>query len=609
MRRAWVVLVAFIVLWPAIPAGATPTPEFDATTAIALTADQPVTAAIVNDTATAYQLTAASATVFGGPALAVATATTVADSFVAFAGPVPLAAGGVVRLQLAAAGSGSASTGFLTVTLTAGRTVLHLHRAVSFTPTSAVPATTSVTQLSRAGLLNPDGSGDVTLQVPLSSGVCSAAGTPAVTLVDHDRVATGAARCSSATAGTVDVRVHVPGPGTYKGSISLGGKDIAVEIDRGLGPVWPIVAILIGLALAIVVQALTEADWIRQQRNWLRRQVVEAKTASDEFMSRSGAGASWTQYVLELYVTEQKSALEQRITAVVHSRGAWVRRWLVPWPTGYQAKERAAILAEIVAIDALIEGWPAAAGDFTAAHELATGADRPVIQHGAGKLLTRVDALLARDGKVNLDLREIRAQIADAAAALQLAVDLNRQQDRLSGLAEVEPGLTLADQALLATAWQQYRVAAEALKQCDNPVDAVGRVAPLVAVAARSIAGLPDPAAVVLRVSEATEDLARSATSAGGPVPFRVLVPLREVGRFVAAQVGLASFWLVLLVNLVAGVWSGLAVLYVNKPWGHPLDFVVAIAWGFAASTVLTPVLGLLRNLGTRSEDAARPAT
>ena len=66
----------------------------------------------------------------------------------------------------------------------------------------------------------------------------------------------------------------------------------------------------------------------------------------------------------------------------------------------------------------------------------------------------------------------------------------------------------------------------------------------------------------------------------------------------------------VILVTLAVGVLSGLAVLYVDKAWGGSwTDYAAAFVWGYAASTVIDPIVATVRQLGTRPDDSPAQAT
>jgi hypothetical protein len=70
-----------------------------------------------------------------------------------------------------------------------------------------------------------------------------------------------------------------------------------------------------------------------------------------------------------------------------------------------------------------------------------------------------------------------------------------------------------------------------------------------------------------------------------------------------------------LLVSLVVAAWTGLAALYLGKPWGTWTDFIAMFAWAFGTTAVLTPLLSSLERLNAgplplkagEKDDASKP--
>lgn len=617
MRRAWTVLSGFglagFLLWlSAVPASAAPTIGFDATAPIAVSASDPGTAAIVNDTTVPYRLLSISAPLIDskgapGPQVAISSRTT--GGYTAVTDGLVVPAGGVLALQLTAAAASTPSSGYLTVLLSSGKSRLVLHRPVNFKPPTAVPAETSRTELARAGVGSWNGRGSATLWLPLSSGTCAQAGLPpTATLADGEHTVTLTPGCDPDKTSLVKLRASgIPQVGDYKGTLPIGGQNVSIELQRGLGPLWPIVMIVIGLGLAVVVQGITDRGWIRQQRGWIRRMGPLAVRAGKAFETAGAQGHPWAAYDIASYADNRAQAAGADIEQVITSRPKLLRH--LPWPVGYQATRRADITNRLVDLDALIAGWASTAAVFATVQRALTGAGSAAAAT-APELTRRVKALLAAEEP---DLAVAAAQIGSASAALALVERVRGQARELHDLNAKSDYLSPSDQELLGTAWQQHRVAAAALAEVVEPDDAMARVAPLVSAAAVSIAALPRAADVT--APDATVAYAGPPLSSGrviqqtgviGQLAFNVLSPVRAARTFITEAMGPATNLLLFVFNLTVAVWTGLVFLYLGKTWGTGVDFVTAVAWGFGASTVLTPLLNVIQSLATRPSDATK---
>jgi hypothetical protein len=263
--------------------------------------------------------------------------------------------------------------------------------------------------------------------------------------------------------------------------------------------------------------------------------------------------------------------------------------------------ERDAVRKGIVAADATVHGWPDTAAAFARAEDRLSQKTWYVVR--APALVTRVNQILnPSTSPIGLGEHEARqAEAATVPTALD-AIDQLEELDRaLTALEAASEPRPWSDRVTLQRARQLERQASSALVQLGDARQIVTEVAPLVARATALATRLPRPGEATGFQEEGVN--VESAETPSPGIPFFSLV----ASAVQAVRTGLSGAGHLLLValTLVLGVWSGLAVLYNDKAWGASwADYAAALVWGFAATTVITPVLAAVKQLGTRAADA-----
>jgi hypothetical protein len=379
--------------------------------------------------------------------------------------------------------------------------------------------------------------------------------------------------------------------------MKVGTADLSLTIQRTFAIWWPIALILLGLVLAVWSQGLLIQGSRGQQRWWLRRFPVRASIADAEFIKES-TNWSWDAYRLEPSVREQAEQLRQVLRGL-NRRRPYLLRWL-PWPVGFCQAERADLSKSLAATDDLITAWPSMPAKFESAHtqlaESTSAIDRaPALRARVLEILTPETATLPVS-----ELISRRLAIEAFAVALQVVDDLDRLVEYLDASRTLDP----ADTATYFRALQLQRQACAALLRNSDPVDIVKTVAPVVSRGSELASRLPAPTARATRPQDINQTKGATAVRSGAPaLAVRGLTLVRHAIRRASGTTYVAGQSTLIALTVAIGVWSGLVVLYNGKAWGSPGDAIAAVAWGFGATTVISPILSSLQRLAARPSD------
>jgi hypothetical protein len=272
--------------------------------------------------------------------------------------------------------------------------------------------------------------------------------------------------------------------------------------------------------------------------------------------------------------------------------------------------EREDVRQGIAKLARFVEDWP---DMHDTLNKVSTSLHTAPERYGrlAPKFAVRVAELLV--GRPDLSYDELVARRDEAAAAgkVFLAVDqLDRIKTFLAPFDDASAGpLAEADARVQARARQLVRRAEALLRDIGDARKIDTDIVPVIAQAARVASSLP----VHVPGKTAEEDLVKETVVPQSPFGVNLLeLPLlaaRWFGRALSGRQFALGQLALIVVTAVIGIWSGLALLYVDKAWGSFADFASAVAWGFAATTILTPIVGAVRGLGTRPTDSTPAAT
>jgi hypothetical protein len=256
------------------------------------------------------------------------------------------------------------------------------------------------------------------------------------------------------------------------------------------------------------------------------------------------------------------------------------------------------VLDAMADLDSTVQRWPAFADDLAAlakrlAAVIADGSASlapGLIDHSKAMLRPAVES----SGNAELDIAVASAlekEVANTTLSLALLPAARELQHRL---ADVETGSTvpLSDKRVYEEAQRKFRQALAELELAKSAADVERagvdklleesralalQLVPHVPVAKSAAAQVTRTQPIVSSLITLLPRLARTLTS----------------GRRNVRAVDLA--WL--LVALAVATWTGLAALYISKPWGLWSDYIALAVWAFGATAVLTPLLSGLANV------------
>jgi hypothetical protein len=576
-----------------------PAVHFDSKGPVTLVSGSAASVTVFNDSGEPFGIRATASLdplEVGGKALRIPIAANVGTGYKRLAGKTVIPATGQMRLRLSPPATIVAGeSGWLTVIATAGSVTAVARRPLAVpVPT---PEVDSWTITSVQGLPTRESGGSLDPPIPLSSASgCEALGDPSTVLASGDETVSISSTCEG---GYLRLKAGSFGPGTYKGKLEVGTDSVALEIRRTLSIWWPILCIVLGILAAIASQGRVDQGWRWQQRRWLRKLPKDAAKADAKYFV-AAREMPWEAYAIEPTIEQEAESLGQRLDEVAAQRPALLR-WL-PWPEGFMAAEREEIRARIAELAELIEKWPTTPTAFAAA--LARVHEQPYYVTRAPLLVERALLIVGADG-LPIDATELGGRCGEAVAfpdALDVVDDLERFDAYITALENDNRELEPEDRVLRIRARQYERQASATLAGLADSTKVPGEVGPVVEHGAKLASRLSRPEAPAAGLESV------QAETAGAPALELAALPLGLVRRATSLLSG-GSYPVgqsaVILVTLAVGVLSGLAVLYFEKAWGGSwTDYAAAFVWGYAASTVIDPIVASVRQLGTRPDDS-----
>jgi hypothetical protein len=514
-------------------------------------------------------------------------------------GHLTLSAAGRIRVRLVGpAGARPDATGWLTVTARSSAGVVVARRAIAVESAALKPAVTTWKVTSFQWLPGSHDGGDVGSELPLASACTDAVG-PTGYVVDDDKAIAISSTCTN---GKLSLHAdRYPQPGTYSGKLNVGTTTVDLEIRRTMAVWWPILMILIGVLLALWTQGQLDSGLRVGQRLAISRLPRRAAKADVAYANKAD-GTPWEKYELEQPIQDAAAALSRELDEI--RQALWPPfRWF-PWPDGYMADERKALRTKLAALDQLVRDWPSLPDDFSAAHDALM--KRPQAVEHAPELVARALIVLGAAGGP-FDARELQARRDEARAhpgALSMIDELLRVRDYLRKFPDPPPHWAAGDQAALVRARQYERQAAAMLAVATDASLVKPQVGPVLEQASRLASRLPDPATPTRRAIGQAQPQTAAATAGAAPIiSFGRIVETIRAGAVVAGPAA------VVFLSLAIGVLTGLGALYKGNAWGAPADYAAAVVWGYVASTITSPIIAVVKQLGTRPRDAAAPAS
>lgn len=580
-----------------------PVVRFDAETPVTLKSGGTADVALFNDSARSFAIQATasldpSSDQTDGKRVSVAIAFDIGSGFSDRATPTTLRFASRMRLRLTAPSNAPpGATGWLTVVATSDAQTVVARREIHVATPAPTVETWTVTSVQKSPW--HDRGGDIAPPLPLLPKTgCSGLGNPHTVLVSADHTVSITSRC---VRNNLQLTASNFPPGTYKGKLAVGGASVGLEVRRTMTLWWPIALIILGILLAVVSQGRVDQGWRIQQRFWLRRLPPRAAKADTQYVV-GAREMPWEKYALEPIIEEEVEAARESASQIAESLPLPLR--FLPWPEGFRATERAEVRKSIAEMDKMVTQWPTMPPVFRAASEAL--AQESYYVKRAPELVARGLVIVGAAG-LPVDGKELAARAAEAAAlptALGVVDDLEKIAEYLKALEADGVDGPAQDLDARVRARQYERQASATLAELSDATKVQSKVEPLIERAARLAARLPRPGGIAADGEQVAIQTGRLATA--------VSLPLALIRR-VSALLDGAGFYLgrstLIVFDLAVGVLSGLAILYFEKAWGRSwTDYVAAVLWGYAASTVTSPIVATVRQLGAQPGDEAASA-
>lgn len=606
---------ALVAAVPGAAAHAAPAPDESplrfATDAPIALADKPATVTVINASSAEWEV-AVSTTLYTLEGAALALTTTAPRDL----GPFKTAA---IVIQPAPAGSPDAS-GVLLVTARSGATTVVLDTQVA----SGLPADTPVPGVTKwTGSSGGVMRGSQMPRVPLTAGTCDGVTASSVYLAANGRIAPLDYSCADVD-GTPTITFTAAGvdqPGEYTGKLKVGATDVELKYVQSKHWLWAVGCLLLGFALAAANQAFATNTRPRWRANRRLNDIGRAVLTRQEQFERSAGSARYSAYTVVVGVMKEIARLQISLDDLRPTGFGRLLSWLFPFSKSDQEKALAEVVEEMAMLAEEVNAWPAHADDLAALTSRLIELDvvdpfdpgrllpppNPMFQAAPGVVVDAMKQIAPNstsNGESPLDVEAMRALSASLAITVP-TIDVVENHIKLRATLPDGP----PDPARVDDSDRAVYFAARRLR---DRIDAELREAPNAkAVQDASVDELAGELRALVLSLPGTERTF-TPSSLPGHVEISNLVPT-GLGGVVGAVVGLIPrlvrgaarvvshgrqvelLWLA--IALVAAIWSGLAALYVDKPWGSPTDIAAAIAWGLAATTALTPLLGALENL------------
>jgi len=447
--------------------------------------------------------------------------------------------------------------------------------------------------------------GNVGPPLPLTAEAsCSALGEPSTVLVSEDHTVSITTTC---VGHTLQLQAGSFPPGTYKGKLTVGGASVELEVRRTVAIWVPILLIVAGVALAIISQGRVEQGWRSQQRLWLRRLPHRAAKADVQYVV-AAREMTWEKYALEPVIEQEAQVARERLRQIAESLPLLLR--ILPWPEGFRASEREQVRKSIAEMDGMVTRWPTMPPVFAAAHEALS--QKPYYLKRAPKLVERGLLIVGAAG-LPVDTKELTARCVEAVtmpAALGVIDDLEKLDEYLDALEADGNEHPPQDTDVRIRARQYEREACATLAELDDATKVPDAVGGLVERATRLAARLPKPGQPQApEVGAETDQIQRETVGPVGVLSLPLTLIRRASSSFDGTGFYVGRSTLILL-DLAVGVMTGLAALYLGHAWGGSwTEYAAAVIWGYAASTVTSPIVAAIRQMGAQPGDvAAAPA-
>jgi hypothetical protein len=572
----------------------------DAGTPVTLTPGASKDVELANDSTNTFSVTGSvSFAPTGNKAAANAPAVSVA--FEGAAGPSAsnpagtLGSAGLLRLHLSASrDAGPGESGWLTVVARSDKQTVVARREIQIaTPT---PAITTWTVTSVQSTPWAEGGGNIGPPLPLSTQAgCAALGNPSTVLVSGDHTVKITSTCAHSN---LQLKASSFPPGTFKGKLTVAGTSVELEVRRTVALWAPILLIIAGVVLAMISQGRVEQGWRAQQRLWLRRLPHRAAKADAQYIV-AATEMPWENYALEPVIEREVQVDRERSRLVAESLPLLLR--LLPWPEGFRATEREVIRKSIAEMDKLVTEWPTVPAVFAAANTALRA--KPYYVTRAPNLLER-GLLIVGGAEPPVTVSELASRVMEAKdmpAALAVVDDLDKLDQYLDALEGDDIQRPPQDTDAMVRARQYEREAAATLAELANATKIPDEVGRLVERGTRLAARLPKP--VPAAVEEGIDRIKVETASASGVLGLALGFIQRVSGSLDAPSFYLGRSTLIML-DLAVGVLTGLAALYLGNAWGGSwTEYVAAVIWGYGASTVTSPIVAAVRQLGARPGD------
>jgi hypothetical protein len=492
----------------------------------------------------------------------------------------------VLMIMSAACAVASAAVGHpAAATLTAS-----LVRAPAPIGVPPIPAVSSVQVRSTWGWLGRT----VGASVPLTSADCSAAILPPGTVVGYVQASSGLraqvlAQCAGSGRSdqitlTFSGLAHTGA--TYSGTIVLGSAKVALTVQRASSAFGPLVALAVGVVIALFLLKRGPARIIAGLRSRLSVAVAAIGDPGHPGQAvlafRRVAGTQpWNDVDLFASLRDTAGPISADITQL--SRAKWFSLKATD-PAVVALSRRIAVIEQIgpelgalgTALSALSAGLPVvqASNLIPLWAQAATGYLRP-----AGPMaIADFTALVA----------SAKEAAAVAAWFPSVAQQVRSAQERLAQLeqpGQVQAARPEAEQQQIDSAQGSLDVALAAFARAESSADVRAAYASEFTVARQAVDALGS--LQVLAVGAAVAETFRPAglLSVSLPTPEQI----EQVAALVVRRERTASVVALIIVAALL-LFAGLRALVIGKTFGTPWDFAAAVAWGSVTSAVTAPL-------------------
>jgi hypothetical protein len=503
------------------------------------------------------------------------------------------------------------ASGFLVVTATSPRQRVRISLPIA---TAGAEATAEIAKWSGTSSTFLTTPSDASIPI---HGPCAAIKEGQISVVSGDDVESVPYRCV-ADESSVDLDfAGLTQVGKYEGSLKIGETSVALTYLKAR-PWWQaMLAILAGFLIAAWAQTfLNNRRPIRRAHKALSDLVPQAYEAQKEF-DQKAAGKQYANYTFTAAVTRKVSDLQGQLADL--TPGGWRRPFatFLPQPKANTDDGVRPIAAATAALGTTVTDWPAfadALSQLEAALDGLTQQERSL----AKPLVDRSTLILAPQGGDALSyefasIDDCTARITETSLTTSALGLLPRVQPLRAALEDAEGNVGHeGDVAILDRARHTFNLAVGELAVAKDADElATAGVDRLLVSARRDLMRIPpEPDTVMAAVQDQDAEavLDFGVLGAGAAIVGDLLGRLPALAQRVSDGLtrGAASGVLWLLIALLVALWTGMAALYVDKPWGSLGDIFAAIVWGIVATATLTPVLGAVEALMERPIAVAR---